>query len=1052
MLALLVVLGAIGALLGGEARGDTNDPREAPTIHVSVSPSSATTTDQVTITADITATSGYPDGTVKFATVADPIDAIDSQPAIQVEKVSDFESTAQVSTTFAQGTYEIVAYWTPSVASSFTLKSSDSTGDPKTLVVSDSTPTPTPTHITLTMTDLSGAPLSQVTQGEHVTLVAAVTADSGPTPTGGLVHFYDGSQELTHVTLVDGVATAEDVASFGPNQHELTASYDGNSPLWSGSQTDAANNAANTFTVEDTSPQPTTTQTMLSLSKPRIRVGDTVDLTAQVVQSGTQLAPVGGEVYFYSDADCQNGVLGPPVALEADGSATLRGVGNWAKAGDYTLCASYVGSTFNTDTPGVAKLSVLLPVSPTTLTLNGPSTAVYKATSTFTATLTDTNGPVVGKDVTIGFGSQSCTLKTGGDGTVTCAFAATDTPIDTVTANFIGDDVDPTASAHQGFSVTPAPTTLTVATNGPIELQGTLVEANGHAPIAGVVLHLSLGDQSCTTNATDSSGTASCTIGPVDAGSATLAGDSVADARYESDTFSELIEVPTTTPTTVTYTGPAFADYGDPVTFTAHVVAGSTDVAGPVTFTLGGQTCRTTAGTDGNATCTLTIDQKAGSSYTVATHYDGTSQYLPSDATAAAFEVTAEESTLALSAPATVTAGQTLHLSATLKGDGSTLSARKVDFTVGSSPACTAVPTDVNGIAACDVTATGSGTRAVGASFTSDGYYASATDSGSTLVQLTTSLAYQGAISADYGDSVALKAHFTTQDGNVPAGAMVTFTLGAQHCTTAVVAAPSDVTCTIDRLTDTTATTVEASYVPSPGSVYLASGDSTTFTVTPEETTLSLAAPAAAPTGSTVTVTAKLLEDHTTPADGSHPVVFTYGSDQTCTALTVGGIATCQIPATALGPMTIAASFDGDAEYALSSATASTLYVYAPTPGGGMFVVGDRSASGNVTFWGNQWWKQNVLSGGSAPSSFKGYALHASTTCGGSWSTDPGNSTPPPSGPLPSYIAVVVASSAAKSGATISGREVHVVVVKTSAGYDGNPGHAGTGAVVATIC
>jgi hypothetical protein len=34
----------------------------------------------------------------------------------------------------------------------------------------------------------------------------------------------------------------------------------------------------------------------------------------------------------------------------------------------------------------------------------------------------------------------------------------------------------------------------------------------------------------------------------------------------------------------------------------------------------------------------------------------------------------------------------------------------------------------------------------------------------------------------------------------------------------------------------------------------------------------------------------------------------------------------------------------------------------------------------------------------------------------------------------------------------ISGTVVHVVIVKTNAGYDSNPGHPGTGTVVATLC
>ena len=73
-------------------------------------------------------------------------------------------------------------------------------------------------------------------------------------------------------------------------------------------------------------------------------------------------------------------------------------------------------------------------------------------------------------------------------------------------------------------------------------------------------------------------------------------------------------------------------------------------------------------------------------------------------------------------------------------------------------------------------------------------------------------------------------------------------------------------------------------------------------------------------------------------------------------------------------------------------------------------------------------------------------------SCGTGWSTDPGNSAPPPAGPLPAYMAVIVASKITKSGSQISGDTAHIVIVKTNPGYDANPGHAGTGTVVATIC
>ena len=61
--------------------------------------------------------------------------------------------------------------------------------------------------------------------------------------------------------------------------------------------------------------------------------------------------------------------------------------------------------------------------------------------------------------------------------------------------------------------------------------------------------------------------------------------------------------------------------------------------------------------------------------------------------------------------------------------------------------------------------------------------------------------------------------------------------------------------------------------------------------------------------------------------------------------------------------------------------TPCTLLVFAFPPGGGSFVIGDKSSANGtaVTYWGAQWAKQNSLSGGGAPSSFKGFAKSPTT-------------------------------------------------------------------------
>jgi hypothetical protein len=72
-------------------------------------------------------------------------------------------------------------------------------------------------------------------------------------------------------------------------------------------------------------------------------------------------------------------------------------------------------------------------------------------------------------------------------------------------------------------------------------------------------------------------------------------------------------------------------------------------------------------------------------------------------------------------------------------------------------------------------------------------------------------------------------------------------------------------------------------------------------------------------------------------------------------------------------------------------------------------------------------------------------------TCGVDWTSRPGNSTPPPSS-IPAYMAIIVSSHISKSGPSISGDTSHIVIVKTNPGYQGNPGHAGTGTIVGVVC
>src|SRR6266540_2856731 len=209
----------------------------------------------------------------------------------------------------------------------------------------------------------------------------------------------------------------------------------------------------------------------------------------------------------------------------------------------------------------------------------------------------------------------------------------------------------------------------------------------------------------------------------------------------------------------------------------------------------------------------------------------------------------------------------------------------------------------------------------------------------------------------------------------------------------------------------------------------------------------------------------------TTPANGA-----TYGQFQkvnasySCTAaLGAPRIVSCvgdvrnrtAIDTAAPGPHTFTVTATNRAGERAQK-TASYTVTPAALAGGGAFVIGDQNAAlgTSVTFWGAKWSRRNTLSGGAPPTAFKGYADFVpdplSSGCGGTWTTRPGDSSQPP-GNVPATITVIVASHTSQSSDVIGGDIAKVVVVQTRAGYDGNPGHAGTGTVIAagsapTLC
>jgi len=328
-------------------------------------------------------------------------------------------------------------------------------------------------------------------------------------------------------------------------------------------------------------------------------------------------------------------------------------------------------------------------------------------------------------------------------------------------------------------------------------------------------------------------------------------------------------------------------------------------------------------------------------------------------------------------------------------------------------------------------------------------------------IAIPTTLTYTGDTTQDYNDQATLSARLTDSTNTAVPGQSISFTIGAESCS-AVTDATGTASCPVTLGDVPNTYPVKATYAGK--SQYLPSNASASFTVTLEESALvstdKLQLFAA---NGTATLSSVLTDPNGGAPIGGKPVSMTLGSGssaQSCTGTTdASGTATCSInPVTVpLGPQPVADSFAGDTYYKPASHAQYAL-VYANLASGS-FVIGDATVAAaspttSVNWWGSKWWKNNSLSGGTAPAAFKGFADTLSTkpaACGGSWTTDPGNSSGPPSS-VPSYMSVIVSSTIAKSGSTISGDVPEIVIVKTDGGYAANPGHPGTGTIVATLC
>lgn len=490
-------------------------------------------------------------------------------------------------------------------------------------------------------------------------------------------------------------------------------------------------------------------------------------------------------------------------------------------------------------------------------------------------------------------------------------------------------------------------------------------------------------------------------------------------------------------PFTVSATGGAS---GNPVTFTA-------DPAGVCTAS-GANGSTITVG--GGGTCTVTANQAGNDNYNAA------------PAVSWSFKVNGRPTTLTYTGPTTLYQGDFPTLSArlTLQVDGSALPSESITMSIdGGGPSCTAT-TDASGDASCvaPIGPTSLGFHNLTTSFTGDANDQPATVTTQVLIKTTTKLIYTGALSSDYDDPAAASAVLLDYAANPVSGEGISFTLNGTGSCSGTTDANGAVLCLLNPNEAAGSYPITASF----GGDLTHDPSTTTkpFTVNREETTTTYTGPTVIANGSSTTLSATLKEDGTTPISG-RSVTLTLGPQSCIGTTSAAGVISCAITVIQpLGPETLGASFAGDGNYLPSSATGQSAMVFA-WPSNGAFVLGDKTVAGasqttTLTFWSSSWSSLNLLSGGPTPSGFKGFANMLSPTpaaCGGSWTTNSGNSPPPPS-TVPTYMGVIVAgnvtTSVSKKVTIYEGNVLKIAVIKTNAGFSTGPGHTGTGTLATT--
>jgi sugar lactone lactonase YvrE len=742
--------------------------------------------------------------------------------------------------------------------------------------------------------------------GSTVHLNALVALPAGSTTDGtitGQVAFTDASTVLgTAIVDTTGHAVLS-VSTLSVGVHNIIASYSGN--------TNYASSASSSLAEQV---QQTSTQTVLTSSKPTVIVGNPVTFTAST--SSSTGIPTG--IVTFTDG---SSVLGQ-AQLNAQGSSSLT-VSNLS-IGVHTVTASYGGdSNYLVSSSAGSQQTVV--IATTALTLSGPNAPVDAGTpATFVSVLT-TNGVSPTGSLTLRDGAVQIGYQpVSGAGQFNFSISNLIVGTHSITATYSGDSNNASStSSVSTVIIRLAPTSTTVASNlNPATLGDSVTFTAQVASSTQASGTINFIDGTSVLGAAPlANGVATLTVTSLSFGPHSISAAYLGDGNHAVST-SAAVNERVVQPTTEVFTSnlnPSAA--GASVVLTAKLSGAAAAVpTGSVTFRDGGSAiCSSTIDSSGIANCT-TADLAVGS-HTLTAVYQGDDNY--SSATASLIQTVQNASTqislMASANPATY--GAPLALSASVTSDGG-VATGSVQFLDGGASIGSAV-INSNGVAVLTTSSLAPGPHLIIANYVGDGKA-----SASASVPLSLSVRQNTIMSLGSSSNPSLTLSPITLTVGVtsqvvlPTGS-ITFFDGSTQLGTAVLDGTGHASLTLPRLAagthalQTTYSGDAANFASSPATVseiVQLRGTTSTLTASQTDTSNPLQ----------VTLIGVVRWDGVTPPIGSitfktaNATIGTGTIDQT-------GVATITVYLESSTTENVTASYSGDASYSASTSTATAI-------------------------------------------------------------------------------------------------------------------------------